>query len=81
MCLGDVIGYCLAPIVSCGKYICSALGIALVFSAGMVGLDLSSDWPILLIVLACLLALIWFIIAYCGGGLMEREDEGDYMRK
>lgn len=81
MCLGDVFGFCLAPLVTCTKYICSAIGIALVFSAGVVGLDLASDWPILLIILACILALIWFMVAYCGGGLIEREDEGDYLCK
>ncbi|CAK95060.1 unnamed protein product (macronuclear) [Paramecium tetraurelia] len=42
--------------------------------------DLVVDWPILLIILASLLELIWCIIAQCGG-LSERVDEPQYLVK
>lgn len=68
------------PIAGCLKYICGAIALALIFCAGLVGLDFVSDWPIILILLACLLALIWFILTYCGG-ILERDDEGGYYAK
>lgn len=74
MCVGDILGMCLGPIVTCAKYLCGALGLGLLFTAGAVGIDLVVDWPIVLIILASLLALIWCIIVYCGG-LSERDDE------
>ena len=74
MCLGDILHACLSPIIACTKYVCAGLGLAMVFSFGLVGIDLSSDWPIILIILAIILALIWFIIVCL---TMDTKDEND----
>lgn len=66
MCVGDVLGYCLGPLATCFKFLCGALGLGLVFTAGAVGIDLAADWPIILIIMASILALVWCILAYCG---------------
>ncbi|CAD8185957.1 unnamed protein product [Paramecium pentaurelia] len=80
MCVGDILGMCLGPIATCAKYLCGALGLGLLFTAGAVGIDLMADWPIILIILASILALIWCIMAYCGA-LSERDDEPQYLAK
>lgn len=67
MCVGDILGACYGAFIGCLKFFCAGIGLALVFSAGLVGLDLAADWPIVLIVIACIVALIWFLLAYCCG--------------
>ena len=80
MCLGDIFGSMCAPCLGCFKYIGSGIGMGLVFLAGLIGLDLAADWPIILIVIACIIALIWFILAYCCGELTNKdEDEYTYL--
>lgn len=82
MCLGDIFGGILSPCLACFKFAGSGIGLGLVFTAGLIGLDLAADWPIVLILLACIVALIWFILAYCCGNLKDRdEDEYGYMVK
>lgn len=71
MCLGDFFGSIFTPCMGCCKYLGSGCGLALVFTAGLVGLDLAADWPIVLILIACIVALIWFILAYCCGVLIN----------
>lgn len=66
MCVGDILGMCLSPIAACFKYLCGAIGLGLIFTAGAIGIDLGADWPIILILLAAILALIWCIMAFCG---------------
>lgn len=80
MCLGDVLGFCLAPVVTVAKYTCGAAALGLVFTAGAVGIDLKGDWPIILIIVAAILGLIFCILAYLGS-LEERQDEPIYMGK
>lgn len=75
MCLGDIFGSMCAPCVGCFKYVGSGIGMGLVFGAGLIGLDLAADWPIILILIACIIALIWFILAYCCGGLTNKDEE------
>ena len=75
MCLGDIFGTICAPCMGCFKFIGSGIGLGLVFTAGLIGIDLASDWPIILILIACIVALIWFILAYCCGNLKDRDEE------
>ena len=65
MCLGDILGTCLAPCTGCCKYGGTAAGVGLVFTFGIFGVDLKADWPIVLILLACIVAFIWFLLVYC----------------
>jgi hypothetical protein len=65
MCVGDLLGTAMAPCASGFKYVGSGCGVALLFVFGMIGVDAKADWPIMLIVLACLVGLIWFIVVYC----------------
>ena len=76
MCLGDILNACLSPIIACTKYVCAGLGLAMVFSFGLVGIDLSSDWPIILIILAIILALIWFIIVCLTMEVRDDKENG-----
>lgn len=90
MCASDVISLCwkgLKPLLWCLKwlligifglillpFILAGLGLFLLLKA--MGIDVNSEWPIVLILLVCLIALIWFLCHFCKGS-MQMDFDGD----
>ena len=75
MCLGDMLGSICGPCLGFFKYAGSGVGLGLVFTSGLVGVDLVAEWPIILILIGFFVALIWFIVTYCCGGMLDKDEE------